>query len=152
MAAGFVDLVLPVEEIPERIIAYVRNWAALDAERSDKTLRKVYTLLQTRTGHDFSEYKDRTFQRRVQRRMQVTQITKLEVYADRLQEDADEVRALFRDLLIGVTDFFRDAEAFRALETQVVPKLFEGKGAGDEIRVWVAGCATERRGYLCGSE
>src|SRR5205823_6596931 len=103
-------------------------------ERSDKTLRKVYTLLQTRTGHDFSEYKDRTFQRRVQRRMQVTQITKLEVYADRLQEDADEVRALFRDLLIGVTDFFRDAEAFRALETQVVPKLFEGKGAGDEIR------------------
>jgi two-component system CheB/CheR fusion protein len=147
VAAGFVDLVLPVEEIPERIIAYVRNWATLDAERSDEALSKIHTLLRTRTGHDFSEYKGRTFQRRVQRRMQVGQITKLENYAERLQEDADEVRALFRDLLIGITDFFRDAEAFRALETQVVPKLFEGKGAGDEVRVWVAGCATGEEAY-----
>ena len=128
VAAGFVDLVLPVEEIPERIIAYIRNWAALDAERSDEALSKIHTLLRTRTGHDFSEYKDRTFQRRVQRRMQVVQTTKLEDYVDRLQQVPDEVRALFRDLLIGVTDFFRDAEAFRALETQIVPKLFEGKG------------------------
>jgi two-component system CheB/CheR fusion protein len=147
VAAGFVDLVLPVEEIPERIIAYVRNWAALDAERSDEVLSKIYTLLRTRTGHDFSEYKDRTFQRRVQRRMQVAQTTKLEHYANRLQEDPDEVRALFRDLLIGVTNFFRDAEAFRTLETRVVPKLFEAKGAGDEVRVWVAGCATGEEAY-----
>ena len=147
VAAGFVDLVLPVEEIPERIIAYIRNWAALDAERSDEALSKIYTLLRTRTGHDFSEYKDRTFHRRVQRRMQVVQTTKLEDYAARLQEDPDEVRALFRDLLIGVTDFFRDAEAFSALETQVVPKLFEGKGAGDEVRAWVAGCATGEEAY-----
>jgi two-component system CheB/CheR fusion protein len=147
VAAGFVDLLLPVEDIPGRIIEYVRNWTALEAERSDEALSKIYTLLRTRTGHDFSEYKDRTFQRRVQRRMQVTQTTKLENYGDRLQEDPDEVRALFRDLLIGVTDFFRDAEAFRALETQVVPKLFEGKGAGDEVRVWVAGCATGEEAY-----
>jgi two-component system CheB/CheR fusion protein len=147
VAAGFVDLVLPVEDIAERIIAYVGNWAALDMERSDEALGKIYNLLCTRTGHDFSEYKDRTFQRRVQRRMQVVQTTKLEDYADRLQQDTDEVRALFRDLLIGVTDFFRDAEAFHALETQVVPKLFEGKGAGDEVRVWVAGCATGEEAY-----
>ena len=104
VAAGFVDLVLPVEDIAERIIAYVGNWAALDTERSDEALGKIYNLLCTRTGHDFSEYKDRTFQRRVQRRMQVVQTTKLEDYADRLQQDTDEVRALFRDLLIGVTD------------------------------------------------
>jgi two-component system CheB/CheR fusion protein len=147
VAAGFVDLVLPVEEIPQRIIDYVRNWAALDGERSDEALGKIYTLLRTRTGHDFTEYKDRTFQRRVQRRMQVTQTTKLERYADRLEEDPDEVHALFRDLLIGVTDFFRDVDAFRALETQVVPKLFEGKGAGDEVRVWIAGCATGEEAY-----
>jgi two-component system CheB/CheR fusion protein len=147
VAAGFVDLVLPVEDIAERIIAYVGNWAALDTERSDEALGKIYNLLCTRTGHDFSEYKDRTFQRRVQRRMQVVQTTKLEDYADRLQQDTDEVRALFRDLLIGVTDFFRDAEAFHALETQVVPKLFEGKGAGEEVRVWVAGCATGEEAY-----
>jgi two-component system CheB/CheR fusion protein len=146
VAAGFVDLVLPVEDIAERIIAYVRDWAALDAG-TDGVLKKIHILLQRRTGHDFSEYKDRTFQRRVQRRMQVAQTTKIEDYADRVQEDPDEVRALFRDLLIGVTNFFRDAEAFRALETQVVPKLFEGKGAGDEVRVWVAGCATGEEAY-----
>ena len=138
---------LPAEEIAERIIAYVRDWGALDVKRSDEALNKIYTVLRTRTGHDFSEYKDRTFQRRVQRRMQVGQTTKVEDYADRLQEDPDEVRALFRDLLIGVTNFFRDAEAFRALETQVVPKLFEGKGASDEVRVWVAGCATGEEAY-----
>jgi two-component system CheB/CheR fusion protein len=147
VAAGFVDLVLPVEDIAERIITYVRDWAALDAGRSDEALSKIHTLLRTRTGHDFSEYKDRTFQRRVQRRMQVGQTTKIEDYAARLREDPDEVRALFRDLLIGVTDFFRDAEAFRALETRVVPKLFEGKGAEDEVRVWVAGCATGEEAY-----
>src|ERR1700719_2391284 len=94
---------LPVEEIPRRIIAYIRNWAALDAERSDEALSKIYTLLRTRTGHDFSEYKDRTFQRRVQRRMQVVQTTKLEDYVDRLQPDPDAVRALFRALLMGDT-------------------------------------------------
>jgi two-component system CheB/CheR fusion protein len=147
VAAGFVDLVLPAEEIAERIVAYVRDWASLDAKRSDGALNKIYAVLRTQTGHDFSQYKDRTFQRRVQRRMHVGQTTKLEDYANRLQEDPDEVRALFRDLLIGVTDFFRDAEAFRALATQVVPKLFEGKGAGDEIRVWIAGCATGEEAY-----
>jgi two-component system CheB/CheR fusion protein len=145
VAAGFVDLVLPAEEIAGRIIAYVRDWAALDAERSDGALNKIYTVLRTRTGHDFSEYKDRTFQRRVQRRMQVAQTTELERYADRLQDNPDEVRALFRDLLIGVTNFFRDAEAFRTLETRVVPKLFEGKSASDEVRVWVRVARPARR-------
>ena len=147
VAAGFVDLVLPVEDIPDRIIGYVRNWGAFDAERPEDALTKIHTLLRTQTAHDFSQYKDQTFQRRVQRRMQVVQTTNLEDYIDRLQEDSDEVGALFRDLLIGVTDFFRDAEAFRALETSVIPRLFEGRGADDEIRVWVAGCATGEEAY-----
>jgi len=80
--------------------------------------------------------------------MQVVQTTNLEDYIGRLQEDSDEVGALFRDLLIGVTDFFRDAEAFRALETLVIPTLFEGKGPDDEVRVWVAGCATGEEVYF----
>jgi two-component system, chemotaxis family, CheB/CheR fusion protein len=147
VAAGFVDLVLPVEEIPDRIITYVRNWGAFDAERPEDALTKIHTLLRTQTAHDFSQYKDQTFQRRVQRRMQVVQTTNLEDYISRLQEDSDEVGALFRDLLIGVTDFFRDAEAFRALETSVIPRLFEDRGADDEIRVWVAGCATGEEAY-----
>jgi two-component system CheB/CheR fusion protein len=147
VAAGFVDLVLAVEEIPERIVAYVRNWGAFNPERPSDALGKIHTLLRTRTGHDFSEYKERTFQRRAQRRMQVLQTTKLEEYAARLQQQPDEVSALFRDLLIGVTDFFRDTAAFRALETVVIPKLFENKGAEDELRVWVSGCATGEEAY-----
>jgi two-component system, chemotaxis family, CheB/CheR fusion protein len=147
VASGFVDLELPVENIPERIIAYVRNWGAFDPERPGDALAKIHTLLRTRTGHDFSDYKERTFHRRVQRRMQVLQTTKLEEYVERLEKQPEEVNALFRDLLIGVTDFFRNAEAFRALETLVISKLFEGKGAKDEVRVWVAGCSTGEEAY-----
>ena len=147
VASGFVDLELPVEEIPERIVAYVRNWGAFDPERPGDALAKIHVLLRTRTGHDFNDYKERTFQRRVQRRMQVLQTTKLNEYAERLEQQPEEVNALFRDLLIGVTDFFRDAAAFQALETLVIPKLFEGKGADDEVRVWVTGCSTGEEAY-----
>src|SRR5262252_1635280 len=147
VAAGIVDLELPVETIPERIIGYVRNWGVFDTEHRGDALSTIFNLLRTRTGHDFREYKERTFQRRVQRRMQVVQTTKLEDYAERLQSEPDEVSALFRDLLIGVTDFFRDTAAYQALETLVVPKLFEGKGADDEVRVWVTGCSTGEEAY-----
>src|SRR5215469_8474887 len=145
--AGIVDLELPVETIPERIIGYVRNWGSFEAEPQGDALTTIFNLLRARTGHDFREYKERTFQRRVQRRMQVVQTTKLEDYAARLQSEPDEVSALFRDLLIGVTDFFRDAAAFHALETLVIPKLFEDKGADDEVRVWVPGCSTGEEVY-----
>ena len=104
-------------------------------------------MLRARTGHDFSEYKDRTFQRRVQRRMQVVQTTKIEDYLERLQKEPAEVGALLRDLLIGVTNFFRDAAAFDALETLVVPKLFAGRGRPMTVRIWVAGCATGEEAY-----
>ena len=147
VAAGFVDLLLPVEEIPERILAYVRNWGVFDPERPVDALPHIHALLRERTGHDFSEYKDPTFQRRVQRRMQVIQTTKLEDYVERLRTDPEEVSALFRDLLIGVTSFFRDPVAFHAFETLVVPTLFKGKGAGDELRVWVTGCSTGEEAY-----
>jgi two-component system CheB/CheR fusion protein len=147
VAAGTVDLELPVETIPERIIGYVRNSGAFDAGQRGDALTTIFNLLHARTGHDFREYKDRTFQRRVQRRMQVVQTTKLEDYAHRLQSEPDEVSALFRDLLIGVTDFFRDAAAFQALETSVIPKLFEDKDRDEEVRVWVPGCSTGEEAY-----
>jgi two-component system CheB/CheR fusion protein len=83
VAAGIVDLELPVDLIPKRIIGYVRDWSAFDAEPRGDALTTIYALLRTRTGHDFSEYKDRTFQRRVQRRMQVVQTTKLETRVPR---------------------------------------------------------------------
>jgi two-component system CheB/CheR fusion protein len=147
VAAGFVDLELPVEDIAERIVAYVRNWGAFDPERPTDALSRIYALLRARTGHDFSEYKERTFQRRVQRRMQVVQTTKLDEYAERLQQQPEEVTALFRDLLIGVTEFFRDTAAFETLGKSVIPKLFEDKRADDEVRVWVAGCSTGEEAY-----
>ena len=147
VAAGFVDLLLPVEDIPDRIIAYVRDWGAFDSQRPGDALSTIYSLLRTHTGHDFAEYKDRAFQRRVQRRMQVVQTAGLEEYVEQLQKDPDEVRALLRDLLIGVTNFFRDDAALRTLETVVIPKLFEGKNTDDEVRVWVVGCATGEEAY-----
>jgi two-component system CheB/CheR fusion protein len=147
VAAGFVDLLLPVEDIPDRIIAYVRDWGAFDSQRPGDALSTIYSLLRTHTGHDFAEYKDRAFQRRVQRRMQVVQTAGLEEYVEQLQKDPDEVRALLRDLLIGVTNFFRDDAAFRTLETVVIPKLFESKNTDDEVRVWVVGCATGEEAY-----
>jgi two-component system CheB/CheR fusion protein len=143
VAGGFVDLLLPVEEIPARILAYARDWGDFDPERPSAGLSGIYGLLRVRTGHDFSEYKDRTFQRRVQRRMQVVQTTKIEDYLERLQKEPEEVG----DLLIGVTDFFRDAAAFAALETLVMPKLFADVGPADEVRIWVAGCATGEEAY-----
>ena len=108
VAAGIVDLELPVETIPERIIGYVRNWGSFETEPQGDALTTIFNLLRTRSGHDFREYKERTFQRRVQRRMQVVQTTRLEDYAERLQREPDEVNALFRDLLnCAICAFFR---------------------------------------------
>jgi two-component system CheB/CheR fusion protein len=147
VAGGFVDLLLPVEDIPGRIVAYAGNWDTFDPERPSDALSKIHTLLRMRTGHDFTEYKERTFQRRVQRRMQVVQTAHLEEYLERLEKEPNEASALFRDLLIGVTTFFRDAAAFRALENLVIPQLLENRHADDEVRVWVPGCSTGDEAY-----
>jgi two-component system CheB/CheR fusion protein len=152
IASGLVDLAVPVETMPEHLIAYVRNFDILDKEvdkdHGAETIRMaICAVLLDRTGHDFSGYKTRTFYRRIERRMQVLQIPSLEAYADRLRQDAGEVDTLFRDLLIGVTNFFRDARAFEALEQLVMPRLFDGKGPADTIRVWVPGCATGEEVY-----
>src|SRR5262249_19394202 len=132
VASGTVDLLVPVEQMAEHLLRYIRSAAEIDEEKIASATRTVHSILRSRVGHDFSQYKDKTFGRRVQRRMQVLQITKIEDYVTRLQKDPDEAGLLFRDLLIGVTNFFRDPGAFRALETLVIPKLFDGKGADEE--------------------
>jgi two-component system, chemotaxis family, CheB/CheR fusion protein len=152
IASGLVDLAVPVETMPEQLVAYVRNFDILDKkidkdDQADATRNAICTILLDQTGHDFSGYKARTFYRRIERRMQVLQILSLAAYADRLRQDPGEVNTLFRDLLIGVTNFFRDAKAFEALEKLVMPRLFEGKGPSDTIRVWVPGCATGEEVY-----
>jgi two-component system, chemotaxis family, CheB/CheR fusion protein len=116
IASGLVDLAVPVESMPAQLVAYVSSFDILDKEvdkdeEAEKTRRVICAILLDQTGHDFTGYKTRTFYRRLECRMQVLQITSLADYAERLRQDASEVNTLFRDLLIGVTNFFRDAKA-----------------------------------------
>jgi two-component system CheB/CheR fusion protein len=155
IATGLVDHILPVREMPARILAYRDSLTAvrvpedtLDADSSDtQALRDVFSLLRSRTGHDFSNYKRATVSRRIARRMVVHGLTALSAYAQLVREQPDEAPALLKDLLISVTNFFRDREAFETLERDVIPRLFEGKGEEDRIRVWVPGCATGEEAY-----
>ncbi|MGO9259020.1 MAG: chemotaxis protein CheB [Bryobacteraceae bacterium] len=154
IATGLVDYVLPPAEMPAQLMAYVTHAlgrtphpAASPAPKTDDALKKIFLLLRAQTGHDFSQYKQNTITRRVERRMAVHQIERLDGYVRYLQQTPSEVEALFRDLLIGVTNFFRDPEAFSALQEQVIPRLFTGKPAGATIRVWVPGCSTGEEAY-----
>ena len=154
IATGMVDFVLPPNEMPAQLLAYtgrafgtsVLRAAAHTPDPVDG-LSKIFLLLRSQTGHDFSQYKRSTIIRRVERRMAVHQVDRLEDYLRYLQLTRGEVEALFRDLLIGVTNFFRDPEIFETLQKQVIPKLFAGKAANKAIRVWVPGCSTGEEAY-----
>ena len=154
IATGLVDYELSPADMPARLIAYaghafgklagpVPNAGPL----ADSALKKIFVLLRAQVGHDFSQYKPTTIHRRIERRMAVHQITALDGYVKYLQQTPAEVEALFRDLLIGVTNFFRDPDAFTALEDQIIPRLFEDKPAGGTLRLWVAGCSTGEEAY-----
>jgi len=154
IATGLVDYVLPPAEMPAQLIAYVAHAfgktphpVSPAAPISEDALKKIFLLLRAQTGHDFSQYKRNTIARRVERRMAVHQIERLDGYVRYLQQTPAEVEALFHDLLIGVTSFFRDPEAFSALQEQVIPRLFAGKPAGAAIRVWAPGCSTGEEAY-----
>ncbi len=154
LVTGFVDYELPPAEMAAQLIAYTTH-AFGNAPRavaailplSENALKKIFILLRAQTGHDFSHYKPTTIYRRIERRMAVHQIEALDSYVLYLQKTPQEVEALFRHMLIGVTNFFRDPEAFAALEAQVIPKLFEGKDSGGVIRAWTTGCSTGEEAY-----
>ena len=149
---------LPVEEMPAKLLEYrdyllsVANRKDGDGTRNDAAehLATISALLRTKTGHDFSRYKEKTVTRRIQRRMQVLQADTVPDYLARLRDDPKEVELLFRDLLIGVTQFFRDPDAFDALRNSVLPKLMQGKPDGDPVRIWVPGCSTGEEVYSIG--
>jgi two-component system CheB/CheR fusion protein len=152
VSTELVDFVLRAEEIPAKLADYfgrIDNGKQQEATRSDPAdyLAAITALIGTDTGHDFSNYKEQTIARRVQRRMHVLQIDDVSAFIDRLRVDSREVTLLFQDLLIGVTNFFRDPDAFAALEREVIAHLFEGKGPDDAVRVWVPGCATGDEAY-----
>lgn len=154
IATGLVDFILPVEEMPAQLAQYARDLtrskthgAMPSRQQARRHLVKIFTLLRAGTGHDFSQYKNSTFIRRVQRRMQAAQAASLADYVELLRKEPQEVEALFRDLLIGVTQFFRDAHAFDVLQRDVIPKLMQDKGPDDQVRIWVPGCATGEEAY-----
>ena len=153
VATGAVDIVAPVENIPGQILIAQRAQSDLatkaqTASDGEADMRlAICEVLRKQVGHDFSGYKEKTFLRRVQRRMQVCGKTEMVDYVDQLTSDRAEAVMLFRDLLIGVTSFFRDGATFETLTKLVLPQLFEGKTEESDIRVWVPGCATGEEAY-----
>jgi len=154
IGTGLVDYELPPAEMATQLIGYVthafgRPPRAVSATppKSENVLNKIFVLLRAQTGHDFSNYKPSTIQRRIERRMAIHQIDTMEGYLKYLHTTPTEGGALFRDLLIGVTGFFRDPAAFKALEEQVIPRILAGKAGVGAVRAWSAGCSTGEEAY-----
>ena len=158
IASGLVDIAVPVEQMGPKLMDFASKlplFATLEQEEdaaleNQQARNAICAILRSHSGHDFSGYKSKTFFRRVRRRMQVTQTETIGAYVEWLKQEADEVGSLFRDLLINVTGFFRDPDAFKALEETVIPAIFAGRGAHDTVRVWVPGCATGEEAFSIG--
>ncbi|SPA22618.1 Putative chemotaxis methyltransferase protein; contains Methylesterase domain (CheB), Methylase of chemotaxis methyl-accepting proteins domain (CheR), signal transduction histidine domain (NitrB), signal receiver (Rec) domain [Cupriavidus taiwanensis] len=164
ISTGMVDFVVRASDIPQRLMdlwsaaSHIRLPQAMDdagpaapptpqSESSERALREIMVILRTRTSHDFRHYKRATVLRRIERRLQVNGLTDLQQYRDYLHLHPEETPALLQDMLISVTNFFRDKEAFDALRTQVLPQLFENRAEGEVIRAWTPGCATGEEAY-----
>jgi two-component system CheB/CheR fusion protein len=158
IATGLVDYVLPAENMPVQLLEYVSDFAYVrqlnlmrsEAREREDHLQKIFSFLRGKTQHDFSAYKRNTIVRRIERRMVANHVYSLADYVARLQESPQEIDALFDDLLIGVTSFFRDPVSFAALQTKALPLLFDGKKDGEPMRIWVPGCATGEEAYSIG--
>jgi two-component system CheB/CheR fusion protein len=155
IATNLVDDILPVEELPARLLAYRHNLKTLvitgepqpDQDDQQSALRELFTWLRVHTGHDFANYKRPTMLRRIERRLSVRNQPDLPAYVNFLREHPEETQALLKDLLISVTNFFRDSPVFTTLELQLMPLLTDAKTREDTLRIWVAGCATGEEAY-----
>jgi two-component system CheB/CheR fusion protein len=154
--AGLIDLVMRAEDIPERLkslragLQQIQMPVSEEEEpppETDEDILEVLKLVRQRTGNDFTQYKRPTMMRRIGRRLQVHNLPNIGSYLAFLREHSDEIPMLLRDLLITVTNFFRDRDAFEALRQEAIPKLFAGKTATDQVRAWIVGCATGEEAY-----
>lgn len=152
--ARVVDFCLPVPKLAEELVRLARHpWiASRDVEvppgrKDSEDLKKVYVLLRNGVGVDFSEYKPSTIKRRLARRMALLKLRSLGGYAKYLRDNPGEAKALYEDVLIHVTSFFRDGEVFKSLKDKVFPEIVKQKQAGDPIRIWVTGCSTGEETY-----
>jgi two-component system CheB/CheR fusion protein len=153
IAAGFVDFVLPPEKIAAELgrlgsAPYVTAEKDREAEATKGDgLGRIFKLLRTTTGVDFANYRQTTIMRRIQRRLTVQRVETLEEYLKLVEKKPEEAHALFRDILIHVTNFFREPESFASLREQVFPELLKNRGSDEPIRVWVPGCSTGEEAY-----
>ncbi len=149
IAAGYAMHVLPPEQIGAALVLGERTLPSVgdDGVKLNASLARLLMHLRTATGHDFSQYKKTTILRRIERRMSQHNLTDLDVYARYLRENPPEAQALFRELLINVTSFFRDPDAFQVLAQEVLPAILQNKPEDYVLRVWVAGCATGEEAY-----
>ena len=153
IGAGLADLVAPAQELPGKIIDYLRHAHLLVKyeppleEYDHSALEKILILLRTKTGHDFSMYKNNTVDRRIERRMNIHQIDHISSYVRYLRENPQEVELLFKELLIGVTNFFRDPATWEQLQTVAMPALLASRPAGGVLRAWSVGCSTGEEAY-----
>ncbi|HZW40087.1 MAG TPA: chemotaxis protein CheB [Ignavibacteriaceae bacterium] len=147
-----VDIIASVEELPLRLVTFLRNKLIIKSEenqlvKDQGALEKIIILLYTKTGHDFSLYKRNTLYRRIERRMGIFQISKLKDYTTYLQENNAELDILFKDLLIGVTRFFRDETVWEELRRNILPGMFAKLPDNCTFRAWVPGCSTGEEAY-----
>ncbi len=151
--AGLADIVAPAGELFGRLQQYLQHVPALPHNEGDQepgernALEKITGILRVNTGHDFSLYKHSTLYRRIERRMGLHQCTKIEQYVRFLRENPQEVELLFRELLIGVTHFFRDPEMWEKLGKFVLPLLLANGASGRTLRAWVPGCSSGEEAY-----
>ncbi len=153
IATGLADVVLPVHELAGKLLEFIRQRPQLPSDADElteqqfETIRRILAHVHARTGHDFSQYKRSTVLRRIQRRMRLHGLLTLETYLAYLRNNAPEATAMFNDILIGVTSFFRDRESWQYLEEHVIPALFRDKEITDTVRAWTIGCATGEEAY-----
>jgi len=151
IASVIVDILAPANELPAKLVALLKFSPViakkLILDENNPNFEKVVILLRTQTGHDFSFYKKTTLFRRIERRMGIHQIDKIDRYISFIQRNPKELDILFKELLIGVTKFFRDSEVWTMLKERVLPDLFNDLPDGYELRVWVAGCSTGEEAF-----
>ncbi len=153
-ATGLADYILPPEKMPEQLLRYIRyhhKKSTAGKHHEDDyaagALKKIFAILRSGVGHDFSLYKKNTIQRRVERRMYVHRLNSMDEYIRYLKESEREVFILFKELLIGVTNFFRDPEAFQVLKEKYLLPLLKSKPDDNPFRVWVPGCSSGEEAY-----
>jgi len=147
-----VDLVAPANELPDKLMSFLKHIPVVKTDleidiQNKSALDKIIILLRTQTGNDFSLYKKNTVYRRIERRMSVHKLDKISSYVRFLQENPKEVDILFKELMIGVTNFFRDAAIWEKLKETVIPTIINNMQAGSTLRAWIPGCSTGEEAY-----